>query len=75
MPRLLSKSETKFGNTFSEIKFIRRVLLELGVSEVDTEIDRAITLAKVDETQDKMNEKPVKGPMDKYVMKIKPEPK
>ena len=74
MPRLLS-SKTKFGNELSEIKLIRRVLLEFGVSdENDTEIDRVITLVKVDETQDKMmlNQKaksPVKGPMDKYVIR------
>ena len=80
MPRLLSKCETNFGNTHSEIKFIKRILLEFGLSdEKDMEIDRIITIAKVDMQQDKMNEKlkqksevPVKGPMDKYVVKVGP---
>ena len=50
-----NNSEMKFGNEISEIKFIRRVLLELGiVDETNSEIDRAITLAKVDEFQDRM---------------------
>ena len=47
--------EMEFGNELSEIKFIRRVLLELGISdEKNSEIDRAITLAKVDEFQERM---------------------
>ena len=52
-----NNSEMKFGNELSEIKFIRRVLLELGIpDETNSEIDRAITLAKVDEFQERMNE-------------------
>ena len=48
-------SEMKFGNELSEIKLIRRVLLEFGVfDETNSEIDRAITLAKVDALQDRM---------------------
>ena len=82
MPRLLS-NKTTFGNEPSEIKFIKRILLEFGLNdEKDSEIDRVITIAKVDMKQDKMNEDfkqksevPVKGPMDKYVVKIKSEPK
>ena len=60
MPRLLSnKSPTKlsndtFGNTLNEIKYIRSVLSEIGPEPTDAEIDRAITLAKVDMFQDKM---------------------
>ena len=50
-----TKVEKEFGNELSEIKFIRWVLLELGVvDETNYEIDRAITLAKVDEFQDRM---------------------
>ena len=78
MPRLLSnKTKTEFANTLDEIKYIRNVLCEIGPNPTDVEIDRAITLAKVDMHQDKMsgNEKPVKGPMDKYVVKVKQEPK
>ena len=77
MPRLLS-NKTKFGNELSEIKFVKRILLEFGLNdEKDTEIDRVITIAKVDEAQDKMELKqkvkaPVEGPMDKYVVKVKP---
>ena len=49
-------SETKFANKFSEIKFIRRVLLEFGVFDgSDTEIDKAFILAKIEETQEKMD--------------------
>ena len=45
-----------FGNELSEIKFIRRILLEFGVfGEADSEIDQAITFAKVDQTQDRMD--------------------
>lgn len=73
------KSETKFGNKLSEINFVRHVLLEFGVSgEKDTEIDRIITLAKVEVSQDKMMKElekkakvPVEGNMDKYVIKSK----
>ena len=85
MPRLLSK-KTKLGNELSEIKFVKRILLEFGLPDKkDTEIDRVITLAKVDMEQDKMNEKEadkkvVKRPireaqnevLDKYVVKICP---
>ena len=76
MPRLLS-NKTKFGNELSEIKFVKRILLEFGLpDEKDTEIDRIITIAKVDEAQDKMFEQkaktPVSGPMDKYVVKVEP---
>ena len=46
--------KTQFGNELSEIDFIRRVLLELGVVETTGEIDRAITLVKVDVFQDEM---------------------
>ena len=46
--------KTQFGNELSEIDFIHRVLLELGVVETTKEIDRAITLVKVDVFQDKM---------------------
>ena len=96
MPRLLSNvSETKFGNELSDIKFVKRVLLEFGLhNEEDNEIDRVITIAKVDMKQDEMKEEfkrksevPVreaqhtalargnevmKGPMDKYVVKVEP---
>ena len=49
-------SEMKFANDFSQIKFIRRVLLEFGVfDETDTEIEKAIILAKIDETQEEMD--------------------
>ena len=90
MSRLLS-NKTVFGNETSEIKFVKRILLEFGLhDEKDSEIDRIITIAKVDMTQDKMNidlkqknevpvceaqHKVLKGPMDKYVVKIKTEPK
>ena len=50
-----NNSEMKFGNELSEIKLIRRVLLEFGVfDEENSEIDRAITIAKVEEFQDRM---------------------
>ena len=49
-----SKSKTDFGNEFSEVEFVRRVLLELGVFEENSEIDRIITKIKVDEFQEKM---------------------
>ena len=57
--------EMEFGNELSEIKFIRRVLLELGIpDETNSEIDRAITLAKVDEFQERMeSEASACGPM------------
>ena len=55
MPRLLSnKSEMKFGNTLSEINYIRNVLCEIGPDPTDAEIDRAITLAKVDKMNGQM---------------------
>ena len=80
MPRLLSnvsgeKTKTNFGNTLAEINYIRNVLFEIGPNPTDVEIDRAITLAKVDMHQDKMNGQmvSVKGPMDKYVVKVKQE--
>ena len=85
MPRLLSNksaNKTEFGNTLKEIKYIRSVLCEIGPDPTDGEIDRAITLAKVDFQQDKMNEEffkksepQISGPMDKYIVKIKQEPK
>ena len=47
--------EMEFANELSEIKLIRRVLLEFGVfDEKNSEIDRAITLAKVDAFQEEM---------------------
>ena len=48
--------EMNFANTLDEIKYIRSVLSEIGPEPSDTEIDRAITLAKVDMFQDKMEE-------------------
>ena len=76
MPRLLSKNQsTNLGNTPDEIKYIRSVLSEIGPDPSDAEIDRAITLTKVDIQHDKLSEEfkrknePVKGPMDKYVVK------
>ena len=49
-------SSQNLANELSEVKFIRRVLLEFGVfDETDEEIDKAIILAKIDETQEKMN--------------------
>ena len=51
-----NNSEIKFANDFSEIKFIRRVLLEFGVfDETNSEIDKAIILAKIEETQDRVD--------------------
>ena len=51
-----NSSQINFGNELSEIKLIRRVLLEFGIfGESDMEISRALTLAKVDEFQDRMN--------------------
>ena len=47
-------AKNTFGNTIAEIKFIRSVLFEIGPEPSDAEIDRAITLAKVDMFQDKM---------------------
>ena len=83
MPRLLSNksaNKTEFGNTLSEIRFIKIVLSEIGPDPSDKEIDRAITLAKVDEQHEKMNEEfykksepQISGPMDKYLVKIKQE--
>ena len=49
-----NSSETNFGNTLAEINFIRSILFEIGPEPSDTEIDRAITLAKVDRFQDEM---------------------
>ena len=46
--------KTQFGNTLAEIKFIRSVLFEIGPEPSDIEIDRAITLAKVDRFQNEM---------------------
>ena len=43
-----------FGNTPAEIKYIRNILFEIGPEPSDAEIDRAITLAKVNMFQDKM---------------------
>ena len=80
MPRLLS-NKTNFGNEPSEVKFVKKILFEFGLpDEKDNEIDRIITIVKVDMHQDKMEEKQkvkeaTKGPMDKYVVKIKSEPK
>ena len=48
------KSQMNFGNTLDEIKYIRSVLSEIGPEPTDAEIDRAITLAKVDMFQEKM---------------------
>ena len=48
------KSQMNFGNTLDEIKYVRSILFEIGPEPSDTEIDRAITLAKVDMFQDKM---------------------
>ena len=48
------KSQMNFGNTLDEIKYIRSVLSEIGPEPTDVEIDRAITLAKVDMFQEKM---------------------
>ena len=49
-------SEMKFPNELSEIKFIRRVLLEFGVfDKTNSEIDKAIILARIDETQDRLD--------------------
>ena len=51
-----NSSSITLANELSEIKLIRRVLLEFGVfDETNDEIDRAITLAKVDAVQDKMD--------------------
>ena len=82
MPRLLS-NKTTFGNSTSEVNYVKRILFEFGLdNEKDNEIDRIITLVKVDMKQDEMNAEfekklktPVKGPMDKYVVKVKTEPK
>ena len=49
-----NNSEMKFGNTLTEIKYIRSVLSEIGPEPSDSEIDRAITLAKVDMFQEEM---------------------
>ena len=49
-----NNSEMNLGNELSEIKFIRSVLSEIGPYPTDEEIDRAITIAKVDMFQDKM---------------------
>ena len=49
-----SSSKTNFGNTLTEIKYIKSVLAEIGPEPSDAEIDRAITLAKVDNFQDRM---------------------
>ena len=62
------KIKTQFGNELSEIDFIHRVLLELGVVETTKEIDRAITLVKVDMFQDKMSgmyDPDMVGPLNK----------
>ena len=49
-------SSQNLANELSEIKFVRRVLLEFGVfDETNEEIDKAIILAKIDATQDKMD--------------------
>ena len=51
-----NKSSMNLANELSEIKFIRRVLLEFGVfDETDEDVDKAIILAKIDETQEKMD--------------------
>ena len=47
-------SKTQFGNTLTEIKYVRNILYEIGPDPTDEEIDRAISLAKVDEFQDRM---------------------
>ena len=55
MPRLLS-NKTTFGNSPSEVKYIKRILLEFGIyNEKESEIDRIMTQVKVDIQQDKMN--------------------
>ena len=54
MPRLLS-NKTDFGNLPSEVDYIKRILFEFGLNEKENEIDRIITLVKVDINQDKMN--------------------
>ena len=56
MPNKNSKSD--FGNTHSEVEFVRRVLMEFGLpDEKKMEIDRIITQVKVDMKQDEMNKK------------------
>ena len=51
-----NNSLTTFGNKYSEVEFIRRVLNEFGLpDEKKMEIDRVITQVKVDMNQDKMN--------------------
>ena len=49
-----NKSQMNFGNTLDEIKYIRNILFEIGPEPSDVEIDRAITLAKVDMFQESM---------------------
>ena len=49
-----SNSETTFGNKLSEVDFVKRILFEFGVDEMDLEIDRTITRVKVDIFQDEM---------------------
>ena len=67
MSRLLT-NKTDFGNLPYEVDYIKRILFEFGLdNEKETEIDRIITLVKVNMQQDKMNkefeknEKPVRG--------------